>query len=259
MNSPIKRLTKRGVEKAIAIFTSRDRKDTKLVRLQCDALLNDTDNVEIASTAVFMDQADIPDAIYTQGKKVLAKSGWSRFQIGEYFDQKFTQAGFKTEDVNKDYHLWAWTIVFFSRAVTHPGGTESVRLVPATFIPGEGAGRLYRHLFIFPYRMYKMYGLEAICLLDQKVHTPADIVEKFSYQKFWINPTYMKFGSFCFVAKVFNSGDRDGRGAHRHFVRWLDQLTVDQEPRTVKDMLPMLPNEFKSKIKWTPEALALLV
>ncbi len=181
----------------------------------------------------------------------------SRFEVAEYFDNQFSDAGLPESE--RDAGLWSWLALFYFDQVCPPdhAGERSPGERARYILEPGNYQRYYRHLLAGPYRIYRAHRKNpeiALAVLCQPLDKPGDIVEQLaSRQELVTNPAVMAAATILYVDKDTNQPKRGAQtksetkgGGPRRLAVVLNQFDVtwDLYAMQVKELLGVLPAEF---------------
>ena len=175
----------------------------------------------------------------------------TRFDVGKYLDELFSEA--EDLDLNKNKGLWTWLAAFYFEQLCPSGNRpgENARWVPAV---GDFR-KYYRHLLAGPYYIYRAHRdnpLRALALLATPPHRPGDIVEQLaSRQELVTNKSVMEVATRLYIDLKTSRPKRGAASNARRFADTLNQLDLiwDLYALDPDQLLKLLPSEFLAFVK----------
>lgn len=177
----------------------------------------------------------------------------SRFAVAEYLHSLFADSGIT--DLDRDRGLWAWlALLYFEQLCPKDKSGERRPGERARYIPELTYRRIYRHLLLGPYRVYRAHRDDpqrAIALLCGKPHELSDVyLDLAQDQELVRNPAVVGAATRLYFDqekdRLKRIGHRSKPGSMRRLQQILKQFDVtwDLYSMNSEHLLAMLPEEF---------------
>jgi len=239
----LRRLNEQGVERFAAFL---DSLKTDAPQLYPESLLSDPEASEEIEPAT----------------EVELRTFGSRFAIAEYLHSLLANSSIT--DVDRARGLWAWLALLYFEQLC-PKGKNGDRSPGerARYIPEFTYRRIYRHLLLGPYRVYRAHRedpKQALALLCGKPHELSDVYRDLAEdQELVRNPAVVGAATRLYFDqekdRLKRIGHRSKPGSMRRLQQILKQFDVtwDLYSMNSEHLLAMLPEEF-DRFKMTERA-----
>jgi len=192
---------------------------------------------------------DFKPALVIEKNKIFS----SRFDLAEYLDNIFKNAGIKRNEVIGNNRLWTWLTYFWFDQICPIVNGERKVLQIAKYICGQDFRTYYRHFIASSYNIYSLLGKSNTFLfLYQSINVHNDFIEQLaSRQEIISQSNLIQAAQTLYWNDLINkpkpaATDRKKQGNLRRLIRIFGQieLTYDIFSMKPEEILNLLPKEF---------------